>query len=64
MDPNEISLDNVNKMFEYEKLSRDIDSIDNVVDLKNLAKSYIKLYLKQQEVVSQIKWHNHPQDKN
>ena len=54
MDPNSITLDNINKMFEYEKLSRDIDSIDDIETLRNFAKSYIKLYLKQQEVVSKL----------
>lgn len=54
MDPNKISLDDINKMFEYEKLSRDIDSIDDIETLRNCAKSYIKLYLKQQEVVSKL----------
>jgi hypothetical protein len=54
MDPNKIILENINKMFEYEKIARDIDSIDDVQILKNYAKSYIKLYLKQQEVVSKL----------
>ena len=52
MNPDQIQLENVNKMFEYEKLSRDIDSVDDIEVLKNYAKSYIKLYLKQQEVIS------------
>ena len=55
MNPDKIQLENVNKMFEYEKLSRDIDSIDDIETLRNLAKSYIKLYLKQQEVVADFK---------
>lgn len=54
MDPNSISLEDMNKMFEYEKLARDIDSIDEIEVIKNYAKSYIKLYLKQQEVVSKF----------
>jgi len=54
MNPDDISLEDMNKMFEYEKLSRDIDSVDDVEILKNYAKSYIKLYLKQQEVVSKF----------
>ena len=54
MDPDKIILEDMNKMFEYEKLVRDIDSISDIDDLKNLAKSYIKLYLKQQEVVSKF----------
>jgi hypothetical protein len=54
MNPDQIQLEDVNKMFEYEKLSRDIDSVDDIEVLKNYAKSYIKLYLKQQEVVSKF----------
>jgi len=58
MDPNDIELETMAKMFAYEKESRMIDEIKNIEDLKNIAKSYIKLYLKQQEVVSflGIKW--------
>jgi hypothetical protein len=54
MEPNKIQLNDMNKSFEYEKLSRDIDNIDDIVSLKNLAKSYIKLYLYQQEVLSNL----------
>jgi len=38
-------------MFEYEKHSRLIDEL-NFDELKTFAKSYFKLYLKQQEVIS------------
>jgi hypothetical protein len=54
MDPDKISLESISKMFEYEKLSRDIDSIGDIKIIKNFAKSYAKLYLKQQEVVSKL----------
>lgn len=54
MDPDNIILENMNKMFEYEKMSRDIDSIEDIEIVKNFAKSYIKLYLKQQEVVLKL----------
>jgi hypothetical protein len=54
MNPNDISLENINKLFEYEKIVRDIDSIVDIEVLKNFAKSYAKLYLKQQEVLSKI----------
>lgn len=54
MDPNSITLENVNKLFEYEKLSREIDTIEDVTKLRNIAKAYIRLYLKQQEVVSKL----------
>ena len=55
MDPTSISLENINKLFEYEKVSRDIDSINDIETLKNFAKCYVKLYLSQQEVVSKLK---------
>ena len=54
MNPDNISLDNINKLFEYEKIVRDIDSIVDIELVKNFAKSYAKLYLKQQEVLSKI----------
>ena len=54
MDPNDIKLDNLSKIFEYEKISREIDSCEDVELLKNISKSYVKLYFKQQEVILQI----------
>lgn len=54
MDPSQIKLEDVNKLFEYERLSREVDLCNDVLELKNLAKSYIKLYMKQQEVVSTL----------
>lgn len=56
MDPSKIKLDSINKLFEYEKLSRDIDSINDIDTIKNYAKSYIKLYLSQQELISSLKF--------
>jgi putative heme degradation protein len=53
MNPDAIELSNLTKSFEYVKFSNQIDSIDNIQDLKNLAKCYFKLYLKQQEIVSE-----------
>lgn len=52
MDPDQISLENLSKSFEYYKYASEIDKIDDVEVLRNIAKSYFKLYLKQQEVVS------------
>jgi hypothetical protein len=54
MNPEKIILEDFNKMFEYEKVSRDIDSIEDLETLKIFAKSYVKLYLKQQEIVSKF----------
>ena len=52
MNPNEIELENLSKNFEYYKGAAEIDNINNIEDLKNIAKSYFKLYLKQQEVMA------------
>lgn len=49
-----ISLEDITKSFEYEKIVREIDEISDVESLKDIAKSYIKLYFKQQEVLSQL----------
>ena len=54
MDPDKITLEDMNKMFEYEKHARDIDSISDIETLKKFAKSYIKLYLRQQEVLTKL----------
>lgn len=54
MNPDDIELENINKLFEYEKIIRDIDSITDIEILRKFTKSYVKLYLKQQEVLSKI----------
>ena len=54
MDPTSIILEDMNKMFEYEKIARDIDSIDDIETVRDFAKAYVRLYLKQQEVVSKL----------
>lgn len=54
MNPDSIKLENFGKMFEFEKFSRDIDSIDDLEKLRNIAKCYMKLYYKQQEVISEL----------
>jgi len=54
MNPDKIELENLSKSFEYFKVASEIDSIDNLDDVKNIAKCYFKLYLKQQEVVAQL----------
>lgn len=54
MNSNNITLDTISKLFEYEKISREIDSIEDIDVVKELAKSYIKLYFKQQEIISKL----------
>lgn len=46
-----IELESIDKLFEYEKISRDIDSIGDIDLIKKFAKLYVKLYLKQQEIL-------------
>ena len=54
MDPTSITLEDINKLFEYEKIARDIDSIDDIETVRNFAKAYTRLYLKQQEVLAKF----------
>ena len=42
------------RQFRYEQLSRNIDTISNIDELKNLSKQFLKLYLSQQEVLLKI----------
>lgn len=51
MKPSDIQLENLSKSFEYERMAREIDGCKDLEDLKNIAKSYAKLYLKQEEVI-------------
>jgi hypothetical protein len=53
MDSTKIELDSIDKLFEYEKHVRLIDELP-VVELREFAKLYCKLYLKQQEVLKNI----------
>jgi hypothetical protein len=54
MNPDDISLKNLSKSFEYTKACMEIDSIENIEDLKTISKAYMKLYLKQQEVIGDM----------
>jgi hypothetical protein len=57
MKPEEIELESMTRLFEYEKHSRVIDSLDTD-ELRNYAKLYCKMYLKQQEVINLISQSN------
>lgn len=45
MNPNDIELKNLNKIFEYERLSRELDNCNNLNEIKEKAKYCVKLYL-------------------
>ena len=53
MDPDRITLDSIAKNFEFEKTSRQIDTLDGE-ELKKITKYFCKMYLKQQEVVTNM----------
>ena len=52
MKPEDIELGSINGSFEFEKLSRDIDTIGDLETCKTMLKSYVKLYIKQRETLS------------
>ena len=54
MDSNDITLNSIVKLFEYEKQCREIDECRDIDELKLMLKTTIKLYLKQQEVISKL----------
>ena len=54
MNPDEITLDTPSKAFAFEKAARDIDKIKDLDVLRTIAKAYVKLYMKQQEVLKKI----------
>jgi len=54
MNPDDISIDSMGKLFAYEKIAREIEAVSDVEELRNLAKSFAKLYYKQQEVVAKL----------
>ena len=54
MNPDEIQLANLNKSFEYTKIAREIDTLQEIENVKNVAKCYAKLYLKTQETVASL----------
>jgi|TARA_R100001460_G_scaffold97104_1_gene139602 uncharacterized pyridoxamine 5'-phosphate oxidase family protein len=52
MDPNDIEIASLEKSFAYQKIASEIDSVDDRDVLKNIAKSFAKLYYKQQETIA------------
>lgn len=54
MNPDELKLETVSKLFEYEKISRELDTCTNIDLMRNLCKCYVKLYMKQQEVATTL----------
>ena len=54
MNPDDLIIDDLSKSFEYARACIEIDAIDDIQSLRNISKAYMKLYLKQQEIVTQM----------
>lgn len=54
IDPSKIEVESTSKLFEYEKLSREIEDCTDIDKIKNMLRCYIKLYMKQQETVANM----------
>ena len=54
MDPNDIEIKGFEKSFAYQKIASEIDSCNDLDMLKDIAKSFAKLYYKQQETIAII----------
>lgn len=54
MKPEDLVLEDLSKNFEYFKMATEIDNLNDIEEVKNIAKCYFKLYLKQQEVISKF----------
>jgi len=51
MNHEDMRLESVSKQFEFEKISRELDTCTNIDMLRNLCKCYVKLYMRQQETI-------------
>ena len=54
MNPSQINLSSISKLFEYEKICREVDNCDDMEVLRNISKSYVKLYFSQQEILTEL----------
>ena len=54
MQHDDLSLGTISKMFEFEKISRELDSCYDINKLRNICKCYVKLYMKQQETLIEL----------
>lgn len=45
MNPDDLKLETLNKLFEYERISRELDTCTNIDLMRNICRCYVKLYL-------------------
>ena len=53
-DPSQITLESTAKLFEYERISREIEECSDIDKIKDMLRCYVKLYMTQQEVMLEI----------
>lgn len=46
-----LELESISKLFEFEKISRELDACSDADKLRNICKCYVKLYMKMEEIV-------------
>ena len=54
LDPDSITLTSLAKSFEYEKIAREMDECDDVSELRDAAKCFLKLYMKTMETMKKF----------
>lgn len=54
MNPNDIELKNLSKIFEYEKLSRELDNCNNIEEIREKSKYVLKLYFSTLETFNEL----------
>jgi len=54
MKPEEITLSTTSRQFHYETISRQLEECNDVKELKEICRAWIKLYMKQQETLTMI----------
>ncbi len=54
MEPDALELQSISKLFEYERISREIENCSDLDELKNLCKCYVKLYFSLEEMIQNL----------
>lgn len=54
MEPDKLELQSISKLFEYERISREIENCSDLDELKNLCKCYVKLYFSLEEMIQNL----------
>lgn len=54
MNHEEIKLESMSKLFEFEKISRELESCSDVEKLRNVCKCYVKLYFSLEEMMQNL----------